>query len=111
MMLDLVRNDPDYNNGNYVAQPRLMKVASVFFGIATTGGTLNYQHLAPTREKADQLIDTRLAAAAATDANDLLWQWAPCADYEPHLTLKKSTQQCLRSMPLTMSVTHRKPES
>ena len=89
MMLDLVRNDPDYNNGNYVTQPRLMKIASVFFGIATTGGTLNYQHLAPTREKADELIDTRLAAAAATDANDLLWQWGSCADYDASSDLEK----------------------
>jgi len=89
MMLDLVRNDPDYNNGNYVTQPRLMKVASVFFGIATTGGALNYQHLAPTREKADELIDTRLAAATATDANDLLWQWGSCADYDASADLEK----------------------
>ena len=39
MMLEVVRNDPDYNNGNYVTQPRLMKIASIFFGIATAGGT------------------------------------------------------------------------
>ena len=66
MMLEVIRNDPDYNNGNYVTQPRLMKIASVFFGIATAGGTLNYQSLAPTREKADELVDMRLAAATNT---------------------------------------------
>ena len=58
-----IRNDPDYNNGNYVTQPRLMKIASVFFGIATAGGTLNYQSLAPTREKADELVDMRLGGS------------------------------------------------
>ena len=87
MMLEIVRNDPDYDNGNYVAQPRLMKIASVFFGIATTGGALNDQKLAPTREKADEVIDARLAAAA--DANDLLWQLGSCDDYDASTALEK----------------------
>ncbi len=82
MMLEVIRNDPDYNDGNYVTQPRLLKFASVFFGIATAGGTLNYQSLAPTREKADRLVDLRLAAATTTDANDFLWQWGSSADYD-----------------------------
>jgi homoserine O-acetyltransferase/O-succinyltransferase len=38
MMLETIRNDPDYNNGNYTTQPRSLKFASVFFGIATTNG-------------------------------------------------------------------------
>src|SRR5690349_9019725 len=76
MLLEMVRNDPDYNNGNYVTQPRLMKIATVFYGIATAGGTLNYQSLAPTREKADEFVDMRLASAMATDVNDFLWQWS-----------------------------------
>jgi homoserine O-acetyltransferase/O-succinyltransferase len=82
MMLEVIRNDPEYNNGNYVTQPRLLKIASVFFGIATAGGTLNYQSLAPTREKADQLVDMRLAASVTADANDFLWQWGSSADYD-----------------------------
>jgi homoserine O-acetyltransferase len=53
MMLELIRNDPEYQDGNYTTQPRFLKLASVFFGIATAGGTLNYQKLAPTRDKAD----------------------------------------------------------
>ena len=89
MMLEVVRNDPDYNNGNYVTQPRLTKIASIFFGIATAGGTLNYQSLVPTREKADELIDMRLASAAATDANDFLWQWSSSADYDASGDLEK----------------------
>ena len=89
MMLEVVRNDPDYNNGNYVTQPRLTKIASIFFGIATAGGTLNYQSLAPTREKADELIDMRLASTAATDANDFLWQWSSSADYDASGDLEK----------------------
>src|SRR6266699_301312 len=89
MMLETIRNDPDYNNGNYATQPRFMKIASVFFGIATAGGTLNYQKLAPTREKADKLVDARLGAPMTADANDFLWQWASSADYDPAPGLEK----------------------
>ena len=82
MMLETIRNDPDYNNGNYMAQPRSLKHASIFFGIATAGGTLNYQKQAPTRELADKIVDARLAAPIIADANDFLWQWGSSADYE-----------------------------
>src|ERR1700675_677795 len=34
MLLDAVRNDPDWNNGNYTTQPRSLRVANVFYGIA-----------------------------------------------------------------------------
>ena len=79
MLLETIRNDPDYNDGNYTTQPRFLKIASVFFGIATAGGTLSYQKLAPTREKADKLVDARLAAPMTADANDFLYPWASSA--------------------------------
>jgi homoserine O-acetyltransferase/O-succinyltransferase len=83
MLLEFIRNDPGYDNGDYTTQPRSLKFASVFFGLATAGGTLNYQKLAPTREQADKLVDARLAATVAADANDFLWQWGSSADYDP----------------------------
>ena len=43
MMIETIRSDPDYNDGNYTTQPRSMQLANVFFGIATNGGTLAYQ--------------------------------------------------------------------
>ncbi len=63
MMLETIRNDPDYNGGNYTAQPRMMKYAINAYGIATGGGTLAYQMLAPTAAKADKMVDDRLATA------------------------------------------------
>jgi homoserine O-acetyltransferase len=89
LMLETVRNDPGYDNGNYVAQPRSLKYAAAFFGIATAGGTLNYQRQAPTRELADKIIDARLAGPTAADANDFLWQWGSSADYDPAPGLEK----------------------
>ena len=82
MMLESVRNDPGYNNGDYTTQPAALKYASVFFGIATAGGTLNYQKQAPTNPQANKIVDARLAAPMTADANDFLWQWGSSADYD-----------------------------
>ncbi|HZB93623.1 MAG TPA: alpha/beta fold hydrolase [Stellaceae bacterium] len=89
MMLETIRADPDYDGGNYTKEPRLLKIASVFFGIATAGGTLHYQALAPTRAKADALVDQRLAAPMTADANDFIWQWDASADYDAAPGLSK----------------------
>ena len=78
-----------FRSPTYTAQPHSMKLASVFFGIATAGGTLNYQKLAPTREQADKLVDARLASAMTADANDFLWQWGCSADYDAAPGLEK----------------------
>ena len=61
----------------------------MFFGIATAGGTLNYQKVAPTRELADKNVDARLAAPSPADANDFLWQWGSSADYDAAPELEK----------------------
>jgi len=89
MMLESIRRDPEYNNGDYAKQPQSMKLASTFFGIATAGGTLNYQKQAPTRQKADNLVDARLASPMTADANDFLWQWDSSADYDAAPELDK----------------------
>jgi homoserine O-acetyltransferase/O-succinyltransferase len=89
MMLETIRNDPDYNNGNYVNQPHALKYAAVFYTIATAGGTLNYQKQAPTRELADKIVDARLAVPITADANDFLWAWGSSFDYDPAPGLEK----------------------
>jgi len=82
MMLESIRQDPEYMNGNYTKQPTSLKLANVFFGIATSGGTLNYQAQAPTRAQADKVVDARLAAPMTADANDFLWAWGSSAEYD-----------------------------
>src|SRR6478609_1617044 len=89
MMLETIRNDPDYNGGNYTSQPRMMKYAINAFAIATAGGTLAYQSLAPTGAQADKLVDDRLAIAIAADANDFVYQWEASHDYDPSAGLEK----------------------
>jgi homoserine O-acetyltransferase len=94
-MIEAIRQDPDYNDGNYTRQPRAMKLATVFFGIATSGGTLRYQKVAPTRELADKLVDARLAAPMTADANDFLWAWGSSADYDAAPGLDRITATVL----------------
>ncbi len=89
MMLETIKNDPDYNGGNYAAQPRMMKYASIMFGIATAGGTLNYQTLAPTAANADKMVDDRLKAPFVADANDFIYQWEASHDYNPSAGLER----------------------
>ena len=89
MMLETIRNDPNYNRGNYITQPRMMKYAINAYGIATGGGTLAYQALAPTAEKADKMVDERLATAITADANDFIYQWEASHDYNPAPSLEK----------------------
>jgi len=83
LIIDTIRNDPDWKGGDYTDQPKSFKVANVFYGIATNGGTLAYQKMAPTREAADKLLDGRLNAAFTADANNFLYQWDSSRDYNP----------------------------
>jgi homoserine O-acetyltransferase len=105
MMIESIRNDPDYNNGNYTKQPNALKYASIFFSIATSGGTLNYQKQAPTRELADKMVDARLKLPVTADANDFLWQWESSADYD---AAPSRIQACWRSIrPMTNAIRRR----
>ena len=62
LIIDTIRHDPAWNNGSYTAQPAALRVANVYFSIATAGGSQAYYKQAPTREKADALVDARLKA-------------------------------------------------
>ena len=89
MMIETIRNDPDYNGGNYSAPPRMMKYAVNAYQIASGGGTLGYQTLAPTTAKADKLVDDRLATPVVADANDFVYQWEASHDYNPSAGLER----------------------
>ena len=89
LIIDLIRNDPEWMNGNYTRQPRSLQVASVFYGIATNGGNRALQKAAPTREQADQLLNQRLSAPFRGDANDHLYQWEASRDYNASQNLER----------------------
>lgn len=81
LLVESIKQDPAWNNGNYSAQPPSLRLANALFSVGTSGGTLAYQAAAPTRALADKLVDERLAAAQSADANDFIYQWQSSADY------------------------------
>lgn len=95
LLVEMVRQDPDYNNGDYAKQPRGLKLANVVYATGTNGGTLATQKLAPTREAADKVIDERLGSPFNADANDFLYQWESSRDYNPSPRLERITAALL----------------
>ena len=95
LITDSIRNDPEWKNGDYTTQPKSAKFASVFFAIATNGGNQALYKAAPTREAADKLLDARMAAPFAGDANDVLYQWDSSRDFNPSPGLDRITATVL----------------
>ena len=89
LLIESIRNDPEWMNGQYTKQPRGLQLASVFFAVGTSGGNQGLYKNAPTREKADQLLQQRLSAPFRGDANDHLYQWESSRDYNPSPGLER----------------------
>ena len=103
MLVETIKADPEWKNGDYATEPRGMKLATAMFGIATSGGTQGDYKLAPTREAADKIVAQRLAGPVTGDANDTIYQWSASSDFNPAPGLEKSTPRCCAPTPPTMS--------
>jgi homoserine O-acetyltransferase/O-succinyltransferase len=66
-----------------------MKYAIGAYRVASAGGTLGYQSLAPTAAKADKMVDEQLALLVTADANDFIYQWEASHDYDPSAAMEK----------------------
>ncbi len=95
LITESIRRDPLWLNGDYKEQPPSALFASTFYGIATNGGTQATFKAAPTRARADRILDSRLAAKYTGDANDHLYQWESSGDYNPSSGLEKITATLL----------------
>ncbi len=89
MIIDSVRNDPAWRNGDYADQPPALRLASFWYAIATAGGNQELFAKAPTNAAADAWLDARMAEATVGDANDVLYLWEASRDYDPSPDLEK----------------------
>ncbi len=66
LLIESIKADPGYNNGDYAEQPRSMRLALAMFDIGC-GGDIALQAAAPTAAAADSaLVERRLGPPAAT---------------------------------------------
>lgn len=95
MILDDIRNDPSWQGGEYKEQPKGVIAASQLLFMMTSAPLVQHR-LAPTREAADSMITTYLAARVrVTDANDMLYQFDASRDYDPSPHLSRVTAPVL----------------
>ncbi len=83
MVIDAVRDDPAWNEGNYEEQPPMLQYQSAWFGIATSNGNLRLQDLGGTREAADAFVDDKKATQKVGDANDVMYMWNASRNFDP----------------------------
>jgi homoserine O-acetyltransferase len=83
MILDAIRTDPEWKNGEYDKEPRGLSGAIALL-VLMGGNPVQWQAAAPTRDAADRYLEdlTRNRLAGA-DANDLLYAFEASREYDP----------------------------
>src|SRR5438309_9991318 len=90
MVAQAIRNDPDWNGGEYKTQPKRWTYTMPVF-LIMTDTPVRLQKQAPTRKEAEAPYD-KVAADAQTkfDANDYLYWHESSRDYDPAPDLAKT---------------------
>jgi homoserine O-acetyltransferase len=84
MIMDSIRDDPAWKQGNYESQPKEGLTSAVHALLIMVSSPLQWHRQAPTREKADALFDQMVASRLAqTDANDMLYHFDSSREYDP----------------------------
>ncbi|HKP70974.1 MAG TPA: alpha/beta fold hydrolase [Pyrinomonadaceae bacterium] len=84
MVIDAIKNDPDWQNGEYKTPPLRGLTAAV--NILTIMGSvpLQMQKQAPTKEAADKMFDESIKTRVqAYEANDVIYHFDASRDYNP----------------------------
>jgi homoserine O-acetyltransferase len=89
MMMDPIRNDPDWKNGEYTTQPIRGLTTALYTLIMMGSSPLQMQKQMPSKGVADTAFDNTMRQRLAnTDANDLLYQVDASRDYNPEPKLE-----------------------
>jgi len=88
MIIDAIEKDPEWNNGNYKAQPRGL-TSAVYTLMIMVSNALDWQKQAPTADEADRFFDNWVSARIAKlDANDVLYAFKASRTYNPSPNLE-----------------------
>lgn len=89
MVIDAIRHDPDWQDGDYTTQPRGL-IAAINILLFMVSCPLQWQKDAPTLESADQMLQERTQDyLSRLDANDMLYAYRASRDYKPFADLSK----------------------
>jgi homoserine O-acetyltransferase len=89
MVTDSIRNDPQWQNGEYKQQPRGL-TSAIYTLVFMVSSPLQWQKQAPTRDAADKFFDDMVQNYQRQfDANDMLYQFDASRDYNPAPDLEK----------------------
>ena len=89
-VIQSIRGDPDWNNGDYTQEPVNGLIAANFAMWMMTSSPLQLQKAHPTHESSDAAVaQLRRAAATRIDANDMLYAFEASTDYNPSPDLGK----------------------
>jgi homoserine O-acetyltransferase len=92
MVMDAIRNDPEWKSGEYSAEPRQALRTALDLLLIAGSAPLYMQKTYPTRDAADQGLDDYFKARlAALDANDLLYAVNASRNYDPSPQLETIT--------------------
>jgi homoserine O-acetyltransferase/O-succinyltransferase len=86
--IEAIRNDPEWNNGDYETNPTRYVLTAPFSGLLIQS-VVRLQEKAPTREAGDALYQTLVERAKKGDANNRLYQVEASMDYDPSGDLDK----------------------
>ena len=90
MVIEGIRQDPDWKNGEYAAEPRAALQISADFLLIAGSAPLLMQKNFPTRDAADKYLDDSVRRITTTlDANDLLYAVNASRNYDPSAQLEK----------------------
>ena len=89
MVIDGIRQDPEWRNGDYTAEPRAALQIGADFLLIAGSAPLQMQKSLPTRDAADKFLDESMKRITSTsDANDFLYAVSASRNYDPSQKLE-----------------------